>query len=179
MMRFIRPRLRKPVGIALFGTVYAAWLVHGGNGWVSAIVAVVGTAAFAITTYLRGGRDSDEDALYGSRTDERQRLIAQRSWALAGKVTMVAAFAGVTIAVAARVAGGGHSRSSSPSAVLVTFSACRTTVSEKGFRPMTRTTGIRCDPRSAIDPLQSGSAGQRPTTRSSLTSRGSSDTSGP
>jgi hypothetical protein len=102
MMRFIRPRLRKPVGIALFGTVYAAWLVHGGNGWVSAIVAVVGTAAFAITAYLRGGRDSDEDALYGSRTDERQRLIAQRSWALAGKVTMVGAFAGVTIAVAAR-----------------------------------------------------------------------------
>jgi hypothetical protein len=103
MMRFIRPRLRKPVGIALFGTVYAAaWLVHGGNGWVPAIVAVVGTAAFAITAYLCGGRDSDEDALYGSRTDERQRLIAQRSWALAGKVTMDGAFAGVTIAVAAR-----------------------------------------------------------------------------
>jgi hypothetical protein len=103
MMRFIRPRLRKPVGIALFGTVYAAaWLVHGGNGWVPAIVAVVGTAAFAITAYLCGGRDSDEDALYGSRTDERQRFIAQRSWALAGKVTMVGAFAGVTIAVAAR-----------------------------------------------------------------------------
>ena len=34
MMRFIRPRLRKPVGIALAGTVYAAaWVVHGGNGW--------------------------------------------------------------------------------------------------------------------------------------------------
>ena len=34
MMRFIRPRLRKPVGIALAGTAYAAaWLVHGGNGW--------------------------------------------------------------------------------------------------------------------------------------------------
>ena len=33
--------------------------------------------------------------------DERQQLIAQRSWALAGKVTMFAAFAGVTIAVAA------------------------------------------------------------------------------
>jgi hypothetical protein len=54
MMRFLRPRLRKPVGIALAGTAYAAaWLVHGGNGW-------------------------------------------------AGKVTMFAAFAGVTIAVAAR-----------------------------------------------------------------------------
>jgi hypothetical protein len=33
MMRFIRPRLRKPVGIALSGTVYAAaWLVRAGNG---------------------------------------------------------------------------------------------------------------------------------------------------
>jgi hypothetical protein len=51
---------------------------------------------------MRGGRDSDEDALAGSRPDERQQLIAQRSWALAGKVAMSAAFAGVTIAVAAR-----------------------------------------------------------------------------
>jgi hypothetical protein len=102
MMRFIRPRLRKPVGIALAGTVYAAaWLVHGGNGWLWAIVTEVGVIAFAISTYVRGGRDSDEDALAGSRGDERQQLIAQRSWALAGKVTMFAAFAGVTIAVAA------------------------------------------------------------------------------
>jgi hypothetical protein len=103
MMRFIRPRLRKPVGIALAGTLYAAaWLVHGGNGWVLAIVAEVGVIALAISTYVWGGRDSDEDALAGSRPDERQQLIAQRSWALAGKVTMLAAFAGATIAVAAR-----------------------------------------------------------------------------
>jgi hypothetical protein len=104
-MRFIRPRLRKPAGIALFGTVYAAaWLVHGGNGWQWAITAEIGVIAFTIAAYLRGGRDSDEDALYGSRIDERQQLIAQRSWALAGKVTMFAAFVGVTIAVAARAA---------------------------------------------------------------------------
>ena len=91
------------MGIALFGTVYAAaWLVHGGNGWEWAITAEIGVIAFAIAAYLRGGRDSDEDALYGSRTDERQQLIAQRSWALAAKVTMVAAFAGVVAAVAAR-----------------------------------------------------------------------------
>jgi hypothetical protein len=103
MMRFIRPRLRKPAGIALAGTAYAAaWLARGGSGWVPAITAVAGTAAFAITAYVRGGRDSDEDALYGSRADERQQLIAQRSWALTGKVTMVAAFAGVVAAVAAR-----------------------------------------------------------------------------
>ena len=104
-MRFIRPRLCKPAGIALFGTVYAAaWLVHGGNGWQWAITAEIGVIAFTIAAYLRGGRDSDEDALYGSRIDERQQLIAQRSWALAGKVTVFAAFVGVTIAVAARAA---------------------------------------------------------------------------
>ena len=81
MMRFIRPRLRKPAGIALFGTVYAAaWLVRGGNGWQWAITAEIGVIAFTIAAYLRGGRDSDEDALYGSRIDERQQLIAQRSW---------------------------------------------------------------------------------------------------
>ena len=103
MMRFIRPRLRKPVGIALAGTAYAAaWLVHGGNGWLWAIVAEVGVIAFAISMYVRGGRDSDEDALAGSRADERQQLIAQRSWALAGKISMFAAFAGATIALAAR-----------------------------------------------------------------------------
>jgi hypothetical protein len=86
--------LRKPVGIALFGTVFAAaWLVHGGNGWLWAIVAEVSVIVCAITAYVRGGRDSDEDPLYGSRADERQQLIAQRSWALAGKVTMFAAFA--------------------------------------------------------------------------------------
>jgi hypothetical protein len=103
MLRFIRPRLRKPVGIALAGTVYAAaWLVHGGNGWLWAIVAEIGTIALAIGWYVRGGRDNDEDALAGSHADERQQLISLRSWALAGKIAMLAAFAGVVAAVAAK-----------------------------------------------------------------------------
>jgi hypothetical protein len=103
MMSFIRPRLRKPVGIALGGTLWAAaWLVRGGNGWQWAIVAEIGTIAFAISWYVRGGRDNDEDALAGSRADERQQLLSVRSWALAGKVAMLAAFAGVVAAVAAR-----------------------------------------------------------------------------
>ena len=102
MMTFIRPRLRKPVGIALGGTLWAAaWVVHGGNGWQWAIVAEIGAIALAIGWYVRGGRDNDdEDALAGSHADERQQLLSQRSWALAGKVTMLAAFAGVVAAVA-------------------------------------------------------------------------------
>ncbi len=102
MLRFIRPRLRKPVGIALGGTLYAAaWVVHGGNGWQWAIVTEIGAIALAIGWYVRGGRDNDEDALAGSHADERQQLLSQRSWALAGKVAMLAAFAGVVAAVAA------------------------------------------------------------------------------
>jgi hypothetical protein len=102
MMRFIRPRLRKPVGIALGGTLYAAaWVVHGGNGWQLAIVAEIGVIALAIGWYVRGGRDNDEDALAGSHADERQQLLSVRSWALAGKLAMLAAFAGVVAATAA------------------------------------------------------------------------------
>ena len=60
--------------------------------------------AIAITTYLRGGQDSDEGALAGSRADERQKLLSLRSWALAGKLAMTAAFIGLTIAVAVKAA---------------------------------------------------------------------------
>ena len=104
MLTFIRPRLRKPVGIALGGTLWAAaWVVYGGNGWQLAIVAEIGTIVLAISWYVRGGRDDDDEyALAGSHADERQQLLSQRSWALAGKVAMLAAFAGVVAAVAAR-----------------------------------------------------------------------------
>ena len=103
MLRFIRPRLRKPVGIAIAGAAWsAAWLVHGGSGWLFAIIGGLGTLAWAIRVYLWGRQDSDEGALIGSRADERQALIAQRSWALTGKATMLAAFVGMMVAIAVR-----------------------------------------------------------------------------
>jgi hypothetical protein len=53
--------------------------------------------------HLSRRRDNDdEDALAGSHADERQQLLGLRSWALAGKVAILAAFAGVVAAVAAR-----------------------------------------------------------------------------
>lgn len=105
MMRFIRPRLRVPVGIAVAGTVLAAaWLVHGGYGWLWAIVVEVSMLVRVISVYVRGGKDSDEGALAGSRADERLKLLSLRSRALAGNVAMIAAFAGLTIAIAARAA---------------------------------------------------------------------------
>jgi hypothetical protein len=101
MMTFIRPRLRKPAGNALAGAAFAAaWAVRGGPSWWWSIVIGVTILVRVITMYVRGGEDTDEGALAGSRADERQKLIAQRSWALTGKVVVAAAFAGLTIAVA-------------------------------------------------------------------------------
>jgi hypothetical protein len=101
MMSFISPRLRKPVGIAVAGAVFAAaWLVRGGPLWWVSILVVIATAARAVSWYRMGGQDTDEGALAGSRADERQQLVSLRSRALACNLAVVAAFAGLTAAVA-------------------------------------------------------------------------------
>ena len=103
MMAFIRPRLRKPLGIALAGTVFAAaWALRGGDAWQLSIAIVVTVLVSAITTYLRAGEDNDEGALAGSRADERQKLLSLRSRALGWNFAMVAAFIGITVGVAVK-----------------------------------------------------------------------------
>jgi hypothetical protein len=101
MMTFIRPRLRVPVRDAALGTVFAlAWIVRGGPLWWVPIQVAIATAVRVVTVYRRGNQDSDEGALVGSRADERQKLLSVRSRALAGTVALIAAFAGLTIAIA-------------------------------------------------------------------------------
>jgi hypothetical protein len=105
MKLFLRPRLRKPVGIALLGTAFAtAWLVRGGPTWFLAIVIEVTVLARAIGVYVYGAEDSDEGALAGSRPDERQKQLSLRARALAANAVVAAAFVGVTVAVAVRAA---------------------------------------------------------------------------
>ena len=107
MMALIRPRLRKPLGIALAGTVFAAaWALRGGHAWQLSVAMEVTVLVSAITTYVRAGEDSDEGALAGSRADERQKLLSQRSRALGWNFAMVAAFTGVTVAVAVKASWG-------------------------------------------------------------------------
>ena len=105
MMAFIRPRLRRPLGIALAGTVFAAaWAFRGDHAWQLSVAMEVTVLVSAITTYVRAGEDNDEGALAGSRADERQKLLSLRSQALAAKLAAIAAFIGLTIGVAVKAA---------------------------------------------------------------------------
>jgi hypothetical protein len=101
MTAFIRPRLRAPVLTALAGAIFAAaWAVRGGPLWWVSIASGVATVVRVIAVYVRSGRD--EDALVGSRPDERQRMVSLRSRALAGNVAVIATFAGLAVAIAVR-----------------------------------------------------------------------------
>jgi hypothetical protein len=103
MSTCIRPRLRKPLGIALAGTVFAAaWALRGGDAWQLSVAMEVTVLVSAVTTYVRAGQDSDDGALAGSRADERQKMLSLRSRALGWNFAMVAAFIGVTIGVAVK-----------------------------------------------------------------------------
>jgi hypothetical protein len=105
MTGFISPRLRKPAVIAVAGAVFAAaWLVRGGPLWWVSILAVIAAAARAVSWYRMGGKDTDEGALAASRADERQQLVSLRSRALACNLAVVAAFAGLTVAIAVKAA---------------------------------------------------------------------------
>ena len=105
MKGFIPPRLRKPAGILLAGVLFAAaWLVRGGPLWWVSILVVILAAARAVSWYRMGGKDTDEGALAGSRADERQQLVSLRSRALACNLTAVAAFIGLTVAIAVKAA---------------------------------------------------------------------------
>ena len=101
MMSFISPRLRKPAASVLAGLLFgAAWLVRGGPLWWVSILAVILATVRAIYLYRLGGEDSDEGALAGSRADERQKLVSLRSRALACNLAAIAAFIGLTVAIA-------------------------------------------------------------------------------
>ena len=103
MKASIRPRLRKPLGIALAGTVFAgAWALHGGDAWQLSVAMEVTVLVTAITTYVRAGEDSDEGALACSRADERQKMLSLRSRALGWNFAMIAAFIGITVGVAVK-----------------------------------------------------------------------------
>ncbi|HXW46697.1 MAG TPA: hypothetical protein VEL03_18045 [Streptosporangiaceae bacterium] len=103
MMGWITPRLRVPAIWAAGGTIFAAaWAIRGGPLWWLSVFTEATVLARVLGVYLWGREDTDEGALAASRGDERQQEIAQRAWALAGKVTMAAALIGASVTIALR-----------------------------------------------------------------------------
>jgi hypothetical protein len=102
MRSYIRPRWRKPAWTVVAGTVFAAaWIIRGGRyWWLFATLIALATAIRAFTFYIWAGEDDDLGALAGSRADERQKLISLRSRALTCNLVAIAAFIGLTVAVA-------------------------------------------------------------------------------
>jgi hypothetical protein len=103
MMKFIHPRLRKPLlrGIAGLGLA-GAWAIGGGHArWLAIVIAIV-VIGNSVGWYLWAGNDSDDGALLGSRADERQRLVGQKSRALAGVVAIAATYTGLLITLAVK-----------------------------------------------------------------------------
>lgn len=104
MMSFIRPRWRKPAWTVLAGAVFAvAWVIRGGRDeWLWVTLVAIAAAGRSFAFYAWAGEDDDAGALSGSRADERQKLLSLRSRALAFNLSAVAAFVGLTVAVAIR-----------------------------------------------------------------------------
>jgi hypothetical protein len=104
MMKFIRPRLRKPLlrGIALLG-IAGAWAI-GSPTWGLAIVIAIVAVGQTVAWYTWAGEDTDESALLASRADERQKQVGLRARALAGAVAMAAAYTGLVITLAVKIA---------------------------------------------------------------------------
>lgn len=104
MISFIRPRWRKPAGVILGGAVFAAaWGIRGGPHS-SLWAALFGILALgrAFWLYMVAAEESDVGALAGSRADERQKWVSLRSWAFGGRLAMIAAFIGLTVAIAVK-----------------------------------------------------------------------------
>jgi hypothetical protein len=103
MMTFIPPRLRVPLLYGIAAALgAAAWLARGGKTWWFAIIVVVAGAVRIGVLYAGSRTDTDAGALAGGRADERLKLISTRSWALAGRLAMSAAYLGLIVAIAMR-----------------------------------------------------------------------------
>jgi hypothetical protein len=83
--------------------IAAAWAI-GSPTWGLAIVIAVVAVGQTVYWYTWAGEDTDESALLGSRADERQKQVGLQARALAGAVAMAAAYTGLVITLAVKIA---------------------------------------------------------------------------
>jgi hypothetical protein len=93
-------RIRALVAGVVLGTIVAGGVAVG-RGWAAAIgveIAILLMVFFLIFGLTRG--DNDIAAIYGHRTDERQRLVAMKARSLSMVVMYAAALVCVSVAIA-------------------------------------------------------------------------------
>src|ERR1017187_1243162 len=91
-------RLRAPAAIAALGTIIAGAVAYG-RGWSAAITVEIFVFLAAAYVYGLARSDSDIGAVFGRRTDERQRLIEMKARELSMAVMYLASVVCVAIAL--------------------------------------------------------------------------------
>ena len=91
-------RLRAPAAIASLGTIIAGAVAYG-RGWSAAITVEIFVFLAAAYVYGLARSDSDIGAVFGRRTDERQRLIEMKARELSMAVMYLASVVCVAIAL--------------------------------------------------------------------------------
>lgn len=92
-------RAYAPLGTLVIGTLVAG-AVAIGHTWADAMIAEIVTVVVSIGYFFLTGRDSDVGAIYGQRSDERQRAVRANASRTGFVAAMLAAYACVIIAVA-------------------------------------------------------------------------------
>jgi hypothetical protein len=101
MMRSIPPRLRTPLMMLVFGTVFAAAAVAG-YGWGSLLHLGPVIIAGPVVYYVWGGRNSDSAAMIRQQLDERQAYRGLKIQAVVGRVMSIGASVAFLAAWAAK-----------------------------------------------------------------------------
>jgi cobalamin synthase len=99
MKQLRNSRAFAPLCTLLIGTLIAG-AVAIGHTWADALIAEIVTVVVSIGYIFLTGRDSDVGAIYGQRSDERQREVRANASRMGFVAAMLAAYACAIIAVA-------------------------------------------------------------------------------
>jgi hypothetical protein len=99
MKRLRNSRAFAPLGTLVIGTLVAG-AVAIGHTWGDALIAEIVTVVVSLGYVVLTGRDSDVGAIYGQRSDERQREVRANASRVGFVAAMLAAYACAMVAVA-------------------------------------------------------------------------------
>lgn len=92
-------RAYAPLCTLVIGSIIAG-AVAIGHTWADALIAEIVTVVVSLGYFILTGRDSDVGAIYGQRSDERQREVRAKASRVGFVAAVLAAYACAVIAVA-------------------------------------------------------------------------------